>query len=128
MSRKRDTQKKAKEFSINLASSPITFNKDATRWLGFQLDYRLDFLKHFNKKIAQVKQALHQTRLLVKRKGLAIGLAKRVQVAAVTSIALYGAEIQQRGQKTRKTQMQTLFNAQARAALGLFKTTPLKYL
>ena len=24
--------------------------------------------------------------------------------------------------------MQTLFNAQARAALGLFKTTPLKYL
>ena len=105
MSRKRDTQKKAKEFSINLASNPITFNKDATRWLGFQLDYRLDFLKHFNKKIAQVKQALHQTRLLVKRKGLAIGLAKRVQVAAVTSIALYRAEIQQRGQKTRKTQM-----------------------
>ena len=52
MSRKRDTQKKAKEFSINLASSPITFNKDATRWLGFQLDYRLDFLKHFNKKMA----------------------------------------------------------------------------
>ena len=52
MSRKRDTQKKAKEFSINLASSPITFNKDATHQLGFQLDYRLDFLKYFNKKIA----------------------------------------------------------------------------
>jgi len=31
MSRKIDTQKKTKEFSINLASSPITFNKDATR-------------------------------------------------------------------------------------------------
>ena len=59
MSRKRDTQKKAKEFSINLASSPITFNKDATRWLGFWLDYRLDFSKHFNKKMAQAKQALH---------------------------------------------------------------------
>jgi hypothetical protein len=52
MSRKRDTQKKAKEFSINLAGNPITFNKDATRWLGFWLDYRLDFSKHFNKKIA----------------------------------------------------------------------------
>ena len=30
MSRKRDIEKKAKEFSINLASSPITSNKDAT--------------------------------------------------------------------------------------------------
>ena len=55
MSRKRDIQKKAKEFSINLASSPITFNKDAICQLGFQLDYRLDFLKYFNKKITQVK-------------------------------------------------------------------------
>ena len=55
MSRKRDTQKKA----INLASYPITFNKDAICQLGFQLDYRLDFLKHFSKKIAQVKQALY---------------------------------------------------------------------
>ena len=55
MSRKRDIQKKAKEFSINLASSPITFNKDTIYQLGFQLDYRLDFLKYFNKKIAQVK-------------------------------------------------------------------------
>ena len=97
MSRKRDTQKKAKEFSINLASSPITFNKDAICQLGFQLDYRLDFLKYFNKKIAQVKQALHQTRLLVKRKGLAIGLAKRAQIAAVIPIILYRVEIQQRG-------------------------------
>ena len=97
MSRKRDTQKKAKEFSINLASSPITFNKNATRWLDFQLDYRLDFLKYFNKKIAQVKQVLHQTRLLVKRKDLAIGLAKRVQVVAIISIILYRVEIQQRG-------------------------------
>ena len=59
MSRKRDTQKKAKEFSINLASYSITFNKDAIYQLGFQLDYRLDFLKYFSKKIAQVKQALH---------------------------------------------------------------------
>ena len=97
MSRKRDTQKKAKEFSINLASSPITFNKNATHQLGFQLDYRLDFLKYFNKKMAQVKQALYQTRSLVKRKGLAIGLAKRVQVAAIISIILYRVEIQQRG-------------------------------
>ena len=96
MSRKRDIQKKAKEFSINLASSPITFNKDTTRWLGFQLDYRLDFLKYFNKKIVQVKQALYQTKLLVKRKGLAIGLAKKVQVVAIISIILYRVEIQQR--------------------------------
>ena len=69
MSRKRDIQKKAKEFSINLASSPITFNKDTTRQLGFQLDYRLDFLKYFNKKIAQVASFLtnRQAYLVVDR-------------------------------------------------------------
>lgn len=128
LSRRRDTQRKAKDFPINLAGRSVPFNKEATRWLGFWLDYKLDFSKHFNKKIVQAKQALHQTRSLVKRKGLAIGLAKRVQIAAVTSIALYGAEIWWRGQKTRERELQTLFNSQARAALGLFKSTPLRFL
>ena len=61
MSRKRDTQKKAKEFSINLASSPITFNKDTARWLGFQLDYRLDFLNTLTRR--QPRQSKLCTRL-----------------------------------------------------------------
>ena len=41
MSRKRDTQKKAKEFSINLASSPITFNKYTLTRLLVRLQARL---------------------------------------------------------------------------------------
>jgi hypothetical protein len=59
MSRKRYTQRKAKEFPVILDSCPIPFNEEATRWLGFWLDYKLDFSKHFNKKMAQAKQALH---------------------------------------------------------------------
>ena len=35
MSRKRHTQRKAKEFPVILDSCPIPFNEEATRWLGF---------------------------------------------------------------------------------------------
>ncbi|ODM21420.1 hypothetical protein SI65_02263 [Aspergillus cristatus] len=56
--------------------------------------------------------------------GLAPGLARQVQVAAVQSVALYGAELWWQGQKDRLAGIQLMINRQARAITGMLKTTP----
>ncbi|KAI9035197.1 ribonuclease H family protein [Aspergillus affinis] len=56
--------------------------------------------------------------------GLGPGLARQVQVAAVQSVALYGAGLWWRGQKNRQEGVQLMINRQARAITGMLKTTP----
>jgi hypothetical protein len=53
---------------------------------------------------------------------------RRVVIAAVTSVALYGSEIWWRGQQDRLKRLQLLLNSQARAVTGLLKSTPLALL
>lgn len=60
--------------------------------------------------------------------GLSINLMRRVVVAAVTSIALFGAEVWWKGQKDLERRLQLLINSQARAIIGLLKSTPIAFL
>jgi hypothetical protein len=53
---------------------------------------------------------------------------RRVVVAAVTSVAIYGSEIWWRGQQDRVKKLQLLLNSQARAVTGLLRSTPLELL
>lgn len=60
--------------------------------------------------------------------GLSINLMRRVVIAVVTSVALYGSEIWWRGQQNYLKRLQSLLNRQARAITGLLKSTPLPML
>ena len=55
-------------------------------------------------------------------------MMRRVVVAAVTSVALYGSEVWWRGQRDRENKLQLLLNRQARAITGLLRSTPLVFL
>lgn len=57
--------------------------------------------------------------------GLAPGLVRRIQIAAIQSVALYGAELWWKGQKNYTGNLQKLINRQARAITGTLKTTPI---
>jgi hypothetical protein len=127
-SRSKKTQRKAKEITIQVGEKRTSFNKKAIKWLGFWLDYSLNFHQHTRLKLAKATQVLHQTLSLCKRKGLALGLVRTLQAAAVNTVALYGAEIWWKNQKDRRNQLQVLLNKQARAITGMFKTTPLEIL
>lgn len=52
-------------------------------------------------------------------------LMRRVTVAAVNSVALYGAEVWWRGQQDRLKRIQLLLNSQARAITGMLPSTPI---
>ena len=59
---------------------------------------------------------------------MSVNLMRRVVVAAVTSVAMFGPEIWWRGQKDRLRKVQLLLNSQAIAITGLLRLTPRAFL
>ena len=102
----------------------VSFNQEATRWLGVWLDQGLTLKAHYHTRLQKAQKAEARIKALCKQQGLAAGLARRVQVAAVQSVALYGAELWWQGQKGWAQGIQRLVNKQARAITGMFRTTP----
>ena len=111
-----------------LGDHNIEFNKEATRWLGIWLDSGLSFKEHYQKRFLKAKQAEKRLKAIYGTYGLASGLVRRVQIAAVQSTALYRAEIWWKGQKQAIEQLQKIINSQARAITGALSTSPIDLL
>ena len=74
----------------------------------------------------QMRVEAHRALLREERKNNR--LMRRVVVAAVNSIALYGAEVWWRGQQDRAKHLQLLLKSQARAITDLLPSTPVSTL
>ena len=124
--RPRRRNRQLRETTVLIAGERIKFNKEATRWLGVWLDGQLKFTSHINERINKAKSAEIQIRGLTRTYGLAPGLVRRIQIAAVQSIALYGAELWWKRQKNHEHKVQLLINRQARAITGMYSSTPVQ--
>ena len=101
-SRRRKVLRAAGEVVIRIGEQAFAVKQEATKWLGFWLDQKLLFKTHFENRIASAKGALQRVASLSNSNGgLSVGLMRRVVVAAITSVALYGSEIWWRGQRDR---------------------------
>jgi hypothetical protein len=106
-SRRRKVLRAAKDAVIRIGEQTFTIKLGATKWLSFWLDPKLSFQTHFESRMASAKGALQRVASLSKSNGgLSINLMRRVVVAAVTSVALYGSEIWWRGQQDRLKKLQ----------------------
>jgi hypothetical protein len=108
-----------------VGGTQVSFNREATKWLGIFLDTGLTLKTHYQERLQKAKTAERQVRALCRRHGLPPGLVRRIQKAAVQLVALYGAELWWQGQKDRLGNLQRLINQQARAIIGAFRTTPI---
>jgi hypothetical protein len=128
-SRRRKVVQAAKSVVVRIGEQSFAIKQEATKWLGFWLDSKLSFRTHFENRMASAKGALHRVASLSRSNGgLSNDLMRRVIVAAVTSVALYGSEIWWRGQQDSVNKLQPLLNNQARAITGLLRSTPLVFL
>jgi hypothetical protein len=97
--RRRKVLQKARNAVVRVGEQTFKINQGATKWLGLWLDPKLSFKTHFEKRMASAKGALQRVASLSSSNGgLSVSLMRRVVVAAVTSVALYGAEVWWRGQ------------------------------
>ena len=124
--RPRRRNRQLRETTVLIAGEHIKFNKEATRWLGVWLDGQLKFTSHINERISKARTAEIQIKGLTRTYGLAPGLVRQIQIAAVQSIALYGAELWWKGQKNHEHKVQLLINRQARAITGMYSSTPVQ--
>lgn len=128
-SRSRKILQAAKDANVRIGQQTFTVKQEATKWLGFWLDSKLLFKTHFENRMASAKGALQRVASLSRSNGgLFVNLMRRVVVAAVTSVAMYGSEIWWRGQKDRLEKVQLLLDKQARAITGLLRSTPRAFL
>ena len=109
---------------LRFGGQTIRFNQEATRWLGLWLDSRLNFSSHFSERLKRAKTAEVRIRGLSKTYGLPPALVRRIQIAAVQSVVLYGAELWWKNQKTHQNEIQKLLNRQARSITGMYPSTP----
>lgn len=73
--------------------------------------------------MGKAKIAESRIKGLSKTYGLPPALVRRIQVAAVKSVALFGTEIRWKTQKTYQNEIQKLINKQARSITGMYPTT-----
>jgi len=122
-SKRRKVLQASKEVAGRIGEQEFAINQGATNWLGFWLDPKLSFKTHVTKRLSAQATLQRIKSLGASHGGLPMRLMRRVVVAAVNSIALYGAEVWWRGQQDRAKRLQLLLNSQARAITGLLPST-----
>jgi hypothetical protein len=123
-SRKRGNKEPKIKPRLRVGSHEVSYNKDATKWLGVWLDDMLTLKDHTKKTVAKARRAQNRVRSLMNNKGQSPGACQRIQVAAVQAVALCGAELWWRGQKDRAQEVQKLLNEQSGRITGCFRMTP----
>ena len=113
-----------REAKLKIGDEKISFNKEATRWLGVWLDSQLKFTSHINERVRRARTAEIQIKGLTKTNGLVPGLIRRIQLSVVQSTALYGAELWWKSQKNHERTIQQMINRQARSITGMYSSTP----
>lgn len=101
-SRRREVLNAARNVTVNIVDQRFAIKQGATKWLGFWLDSKLSSKTHSETRLASATEALQRISGLSKSKDSSpMRLMRRIAVGAVTSVALYGAEIWGRGQQDR---------------------------
>ena len=113
---------------LRIGREIVHFKKEATRWLGVWLNSQLNFPFHVNERMKKAKAVEVQIKGLSKSYGLCPGLVWRIQIAAVQSVALYGAELWWKGQKNYEKDLQKLMNRQAQSITGMYWSLPISHL
>ena len=124
-------QKMAKqklENQLRFGGETVFFDKNATRWLEVWLDSHLNFTAHVNGRMKKARAAELKIKGLSKIYELRPALVRKIQIAAVQSVALYGAELWWKGQKNYQKDLQKLINRQARSITGMHQSTPISSL
>jgi len=79
---------------------------------------------HTKKTLANARKTQNRVRSLMMKKGLSSEGCKRIRVAAVQAVVLYGSELWWHGQQNRAYEVQVLLNEQGRRVTGCFRMTP----
>jgi len=121
--RRRKNKEPKMNARVKVGSHEVSYNEEATRWLGVCLDDMLTLNDHTKKTLAKARKAQNKVRSVMTKKGLSSEGSKRIQVAAVQAVALYGSELWWHGQESRAQEIQRLLTEQGRKVTGCFSTT-----
>jgi len=86
--RQRSNQEPKMNARLRVANHEVSYNKEATRWLGVWLDDMLTLNDHTKKTLEKARRVQNRGRSLMTKKGLSLEGCKRIQVTAVQAVEL----------------------------------------
>lgn len=119
--RKPELKKRIAKGRFTILGHTMGSNIKATRWLGVYLDSGLQFMTHKNLTPEKARRAEDRVRCLVAKRRLALGLVRRIHVAAVQAVTRYGAQILWNGQTEWCEKYQRLINRQSRVITRMIR-------
>jgi len=78
---------------VKVGNREVSYNEEATRGLGVWLDDMFTLIDRTKKTLAKAKRVQNRVRSLMMKMGSSSQRCKRIQVAAVQAVALYGSEL-----------------------------------
>jgi len=116
--------------TVTVGANSVTFNKEATRWLGVWLDPKLALKDRHAIRMKEGRNAITRLRRLTGQMGLSPANCRKVMTAYVQSATMFGAGLRWKGDHVTGTQgraeeIQLLINQETRATTGCFRTTNL---
>jgi hypothetical protein len=110
--------------TIKVGNKDVTFNREATRWLGVWLDSQLTLKEHHAIGLKEGKKAMGRLRRLTGQMGLSPANCRKVMTAYIQSVAMFGSELWWKGDGVvgtmgRAEELQKLVNQQAQGGHGL---------
>jgi len=91
--RRRTNKEPKMNARIRVGVHEVSYNQEATKWLGVWLDDMLTLNDHTKKTLAKARTAQNRVKTLMTKKGLSPAGCQRIQVAAVQVVVLYGSEL-----------------------------------
>jgi ribonuclease HI len=114
-----------KEMSSNtiiLSNETTLKSQKSVKWLKIQIDKKLKFKKHVNKKVANATRALHSiSRLQNTEWELSSMTSRQLYMTCINAISDYDSEIWWKNQKQFRNKLQKLQNAALRKILEAFR-------
>jgi len=84
---------------IQVGNKSVSFNSEATRWLGVWLDSQLALKEHHAIRLKEGKKAMERPRRLTGQMGLSPVNCRKVMTACMQSVAMFGSELWWKGDR-----------------------------
>jgi len=123
-------KKSTPKVTVKVGDKTVPFSREATRWLGVWLDSQLSLKGHHAVRIKEGRKAKARLHRLTRQMGLSPANCRKVMMACIQSVAMFGSELWWKGEYVTGTKgqvedLQLLVNQEARATTGCFQTTSL---
>ena len=114
--------------SIQVGDHRVSYNRQATRWLGIWISSQLNFRENTKRALIRVRKAEARLLSFIRKNSVPPFSATHLQEAIMGSTLMYRVEVTCSSQRIMSDSIPRSINRMTRLSLGVLKSTPVSFL